>query len=127
MSRVPPMRAKKPLTSDRNAAMLGMLREARSIVYRNAESFNEAAAVLEYVGQMLRGLVLNGLNDYRNQICNLARRAPSSQADRVDVLFDTVRKARNDSVHSGDYIRHHATRLVELLLLLEEGLAMLAT
>src|SRR5262245_48403457 len=115
-----------PLAANRQSAMLGLLREARAIVHRNAESFSDAAAILEHVGQMLRGLVLNGLNDYRNAIGELARRAPPIQCDRVGFLFDTVRRARNDSVHSGAYIRHHATRLVELLLVLEESLAMSA-
>jgi CBS domain-containing protein len=104
--------------------MLAMLRSARAIVYRDSESFNEAAAVLEHVGQMLRGLVLNGLNDYKDAICNLGRQAPAVNSERVEFLFDTVRKARNDSVHTGDFIRHHSIRLVELLLMLEEGLAM---
>jgi CBS domain-containing protein len=114
---------KGSLTDDRRA-MLAMLRDARAIVYRDSESFNEAAAVLEHVGQMLRGVVLNGLNDYKDAICNLARQAPAIHSERVEYLFDTVRMARNDSVHSGDYIRHHSIRLVELLLMLEEGLAM---
>lgn len=111
------------LTDDRRA-MLAMLRDARATVYRDSESFNEAAAVLEHIGQMIRGVVLNGLNDYKGDICKLGRRAPAIHSERVEVLFDTVRKARNDSVHSGDYIRHHSIRLVELLLMLEEGLAM---
>lgn len=110
--------------SDDRKAMLAMLRDARATVYRDAESFNEAAAVLEHVGQMLRSAVLNGLNDYKEAICNLGRQAPAVNSDRVEILFDTVRKARNDSVHSGDFIRHHSIRLVELLLMLEEGLAM---
>jgi CBS domain-containing protein len=118
-----PKRRSGAFTDDRKA-MLAMLRDARAIVYRDSESFNEAAAVLEHVGQMLRGVVLNGLNDYKDAICNLGRIAPAINSDRVEFLFDTVRKARNDSVHSGDFIRHHSIRLVELLLMLEEGLAM---
>lgn len=113
-------------TRGHKAAMLSMLRNARAIVYRDAESFNEAAAVLEHAGQMLCGEVRTGLGRYKDEICDLARQAPPSQRDRVDHLFNTVRNARNDSVHSGGYIRHHATRLVELLLILEEGLSMSA-
>jgi hypothetical protein len=93
------------LPADRRA-MLSMLRDARATVYRDSESFDEAAAVLEHVGQMLRGVVLNGLNDYKKAICELARKAPAIHSERVEQLFDTVRRARNDSVHSGDYIRH---------------------
>jgi CBS domain-containing protein len=103
-----------------------MLRDARATVYRDAESFNESAAVLEHVGQMLCNVVQNGLNGYKGVICGLARNAPAIQSERVEFLFDTVRTARNDSVHSGDYIRHHAVRLVELFLVLEEGLSMSA-
>jgi CBS domain-containing protein len=117
-------RAKLGSLSEDRKAMLAMLRDARAIVYRDSESFNEAAAVLEHVGQMLRGVVLSGLNDYKEAISNLGRLAPAIHHERVEFLFDTVRKARNDSVHSGDYIRHHSIRLVELLLMLEEGLAM---
>jgi CBS domain-containing protein len=113
--------------SDDRKAILAMLRDARAVVYRDAESFNEAATVLEHVGQMLRSAVLNGLNDYKSAICDLARQAPEVNSARVEFFFDTVRKARNDSVHSGDYIRHHSTRLVELMLMLEEGLAMSGT
>jgi CBS domain-containing protein len=109
-----------------NSAMLGMLRDARAIVHRDAESFSEGATVLEHVGQMLIGDLKNGLHGYKDAIYSLARKAPSIQWQRVDSLFETVRQARNDSVHSGDFIRHHVIRLVELILLLEEGLSMSA-
>jgi len=80
----------RPPEACRKRAILDMLRDARATVYRDAESFNESAAVLEHVGQMLCNVVQNGLNG------------------------------------SGDYIRHHAVRLVELFLVLEEGLSMSA-
>lgn len=38
-------------------------------------------------------------------------------------MFRTVRDARNDSVHSGDFIRLHVLRLVELFLILEEAIS----
>jgi CBS domain-containing protein len=124
------MNSRKPrersTTEIRNAVMLGMLRDARAQVHRNAESFHEAAAILEHVGQMLEGVVKEGLGGYRTAICKLARRAPAIQSERIEALFHTVKNARNDSVHSGDFIRHHAARLVELLLVLEEGLSMSA-
>jgi CBS domain-containing protein len=114
------------LAARRRAAMLGMLRDARAIVYRKAEALDEAAAVLEHVGQMEIGAVRTGLDGYKHAIFKLTRKAPTIQCERVELLFDTVRKARNDSVHTGDFIRHHTTRLVELLLLVEEGLSMSA-
>lgn len=124
------MRSRNPRerssTEIRNAAILAMLRDARALVHRNAESFHEAATILEHVGQLLGDVVKNGLGGYETTICNLARRAPKIQCERIKALFKTVQNARNDSVHSGDYIRHHAARLVELLLVLEEGLSMSA-
>jgi CBS domain-containing protein len=104
--------------------ILQMLRDARSLVYRDAESFDEAASVLEHIGQILAGAVRNGLGMYEGEILSLAGQAPGTNARHLRELFDTVRRARNDSVHSGDYVRHHVLRLVELLLILEEALSM---
>lgn len=105
------------------AAILNMLRGARALVYRDAESFSEAASVLEHVGQMLAGEVRSGLGWYEREVLGLANNAPGTSERELSELFRTVREARNDSVHSGDFIRHHALRLVELLLVLEEALS----
>lgn len=109
---------------ERNAAMLQMLRDARAMAYRDAESFDQAAAVLEHVGQLIAGEIRNGLGNYESEILGLAGQAPCTNARHLRQLFHTVRRARNDSVHSGDFIRHHVLRLVELLLYLEEALSM---
>jgi predicted transcriptional regulator len=103
-----------------------MLRDARALVYCDAEAFGQAAAILEHIGQIRSGRVYDGLNGYQSVICKLGRQAPEIQSERIEQLFDTVRRARNDSVHSGAYIRHHSIRLVELLLILEEALVMAA-
>ncbi len=112
--------------SDQQRAMLAMLRNARALVHRDAESFLEAVTVLEHIGQMLTETVGNGLGSYREQLEQLASHAPPIQRTRYKQLFDTVRRARNDSVHTGAFIRHHTVRLVELLLVFEEALFMCA-
>ena len=105
-------------------AILNMLRDARAMTYRDAESFDQAVAVLEHIGQLLAGEVRIGLGAYEGVILGLARQAPHSDARYLRELFRTVRDARNDSVHTGDFIRHHVLRLMELFLILEEAVSM---
>lgn len=112
------------ITREQSTAILAMLRDVRAMVYRDAESFDQAATVLEHIGQILACEVRNGLRRYEREILSLAVLAPRTNSHRSRELFNTVRRARNDSVHAGDFIRHHALRLVELLLILEEALSM---
>lgn len=105
-------------------AILNMLRDARALAYRDSESFAEAVAVLEYIGQLLGGQVGNGLGAYEGVILGLAGEAPSTKARELRELFQVVKNARNDSVHTGAFIRHHTLKLVELLLILEESISM---
>jgi CBS domain-containing protein len=105
------------------SAILSMLREARSLVHKDAESFDQAAAALEHIGQLLSGEVGTGLGSYEGTILSLAGQAPRTDARHLRELFKTVREARNDSVHSGAFIRNHVLSLVELLLILEEAIS----
>jgi hypothetical protein len=105
------------------AAVLNELRDIRYSVYKDAESFDQGAAKLEYVGQILSGRLGVGLSAYEDEILTLAAQAPSSpDAKRLRELFRKVKEARNDSVHSGAFIRHHSLSLVSLSLLLEEAI-----
>lgn len=105
------------------AAILNELRDIRYSVYKDAESFDEGVAKLEYVGQILSGKLGVGLSSYEDEILGLAAQAPSSpDAKRLRELFRKVKDARNDSVHSGAFIRHHSLSLVSLSLLLEEAI-----
>lgn len=114
------------LKDDLRNPLLHILREARAMVYRDAESFDQATAKLELVGQLLCGKVLNGLGDYETEIIALASLAPNTEARHLRKLFGTIRTTRNDSVHTGAFIRHHGLKLVELLLYLEEAISMQA-
>jgi hypothetical protein len=105
------------------AAILNELRDIRYSVYKDAESFDQGAAKLEYVGQILSGRLGVGLSAYEDEILTLAAQAPSSpDAKRLRELFRKLKDARNDSVHSGAFIRHHSLSLVSLSLLLEEAI-----
>ena len=105
------------------AALLNKLRDIRYAVYKDGESFDEGVANLEYVGQILSGKLGVGLSAYEDEILGLAGQAASSQdAKRLRELFRKVKDARNDSVHSGAFIRHHSLSLVSLVLLLEEAI-----
>jgi predicted transcriptional regulator len=105
------------------SAILNMLRDARALVYRDAESFDQAAAMLEHIGQLLSGEVGVGLGSYEGTILGLAGQAPRTDSRHLRELFKTVKEARNDSVHSGAFIRHHVLSLVELILILEEAVS----
>ena len=105
------------------SAILNMLRDARALAYRDAESFDQAATVLEHVGQLLSGNLGVGLGSYEGTIVGLAGQAPRTDARHLRELFKTVKEARNDSVHSGAFIRHHVLSLVELILILEEAIS----
>lgn len=105
-------------------AILTMLRDARALAYRDSESFAEAVAVLEHVGQLLGGEIRSGLAEYEGLILGLAGQAPETNTRELRELFRTIKDARNDSVHTGAFIRHHTLRLVELLLILEESISM---
>ncbi len=110
------------MNADVASAILSMLREARSLVHRDAESFDQAAATLEHIGQLLQGEVGTGLGSYENVLLSLAGQAPRTNAQRLRELFKTVKEARNDCVHTGAFIRNHVLSLVELLLILEEAI-----
>jgi CBS domain-containing protein len=105
-------------------AILNMLRDARALAYRDSESFAEAVAVLEHAGQLIGGEVRSGLGEYGEAILNVAEQVPNANSRELHELFKTIKDARNDSVHTGAFIRHHTLRLVELLLVLEEAISM---
>lgn len=109
------------LSRDHCVDFLNRLRAARTLVLANAESFHEAAAVLEYIGQTMRGKIENGLGHYQAELIALAKTANGAVEEEVVRQFNVVREARNDAVHGGDYIRHLSSRLVDFLLLLEDA------
>jgi len=110
------------LSREKQIEILSKLREARYLVLRDAEAFHEAATTLEYVGQILTGTIRTGLARYKAEIVNLALQTKRHDEGEISRLFEVVREARNDAVHVGAFARHLNTRLIDLLLILEEAI-----
>ncbi len=111
----------KAPSPEQRVEFLTRLRSARALVLRDAESFHEAATVLEYIGQIMRGRIENGLGAYKEEIIALATSVNGVDERSVRRQFQVVREARNDAVHDGAYVRHLSSRLADLLVLLEEA------
>jgi CBS domain-containing protein len=113
------------LTNSQRVDFLGRIRAARALILRDSESFREASTVLEHIGQVVGGKIGSGLKDYQDAIVGLTNHAgePKEQ-EEIKRLFNVVREARNKAVHDGAYARHLNSRLIDLLLLLEEGIVM---
>jgi len=101
---------------------LARLRAARALVLSDGESFGEASTVLEHIGQVVGSKIGNGLKDYEIPIVTLAKDAEGIEEESVKRLFNVVREARNRSIHDGAYARHLTSRLMDLLLILEEAI-----
>lgn len=101
---------------------LTRLRDARALILRDSESFHEAAMTLERVGQVLSGKVRNGLGAYEPELLELAISLKDQESCEVARLFETVREARNMAVHEGAWARHLSSRLINLILILEQAL-----
>jgi hypothetical protein len=106
------------------AAVLNELRDIRYSVYKDAESFDEGVAKLEHIGQLLLGKVDIGFGKYQDEFFKLSTRAPAISSARIKELAYTVKETRNESVHSGAFIRHRVSSLVDFVLILEEAIAM---
>lgn len=100
---------------------LTLLRDARALVLRDAESFHEASTVLEHIGQILCGEVKDGLSHYKDSLIQLALEEGHVTKDQVSRLFKVILNSRNSAVHDGAWARHVSVKLIDLLLILEGG------
>ena len=110
------------ISRESKVELLTKLRTARYLVLRDAEAFHEAATCLEHIGQVVCGEIRNGLESYRKEILALAQQTKRHNDEDISRLFKVVREARNDAVHVGAHARHLNTRLIDLLLILEEAI-----
>lgn len=101
---------------------LARLRSARALVLRDSESFTEASTVLEHIGQVVGGKLGVGLKDHQAVLIGMVRDTDEASEESARRLFNVVREARNKAVHDGSYARHLNSRLVDLLLMLEEAI-----
>lgn len=106
------------------------LRAARYAALADAEGFSEICFAIEALGLRLLGLKAE-MGSYMAKISDLASdsvvlsdlwRSSPEYFTRFDALYETVRIARNDAMHTGVYARHTTSAAIELCIGLEEAL-----
>jgi hypothetical protein len=106
------------------------LREARLKAQADAEAFEEIVFVLERLGCYLME-EQGDLGKYKEFVIGLASRSPlfHSVPDAYrdlhipfPILYDRVRRARNEAMHGGAAARYATAHAVELALVLEDAL-----
>lgn len=106
------------------------LREARYAALADAEGFDAICFALEALGLRLHGEQA-AMGGYEENIAPLATRslvltavssAFPSRFKSFAALYSIVRRARNDSMHTGAYARHATQAAIELSIGLEEAL-----
>lgn len=106
------------------------LRDARYAALADAEGFDEICFALEALGLRLLGQQRD-LGKYEDRIGFYANRSRvlkdlsksrPSWFKTFEALYETVRNARNDSMHAGAYARHATAAAIELCIGLEEAL-----
>jgi hypothetical protein len=106
------------------------LKDARSIILRDAESYDSVVHVLERIGRLCTENG-EGLDRFKPAIINLANSSPLSMDVPAalphyhlsfDTLFELVRDARNAAVHEGALARHLTGHALEVALVLEDAL-----
>ena len=120
----------KDLLPDERIYLRDILRAARYAALADAEGFHEVCYAIESLGMRLHGSE-GTLYTYWTSVRGLAENSPvfgelpnlyPELFTRFDALYETLRRARNDAMHSGSYARHAATAAVELCIGLEESL-----
>lgn len=105
-------------------------RAARYCALADAEGFGEICFAIEALGLRLRREEAT-MGRYAEQIRPLAHASPLFSAlvtdfpvlfTRFDALYESVKKARNDAMHTGVYARHATNCAIELCIGLEEAL-----
>jgi len=106
------------------------LRAARAVALGNAEDFSEILFVIERFGVQVTNSVSN-MHAYSERIAQIASQSPlamghcvPTQGWQVDFrqLYELVKDARNDALHTGAYARHLTGCSIELALVLEDAL-----
>lgn len=106
------------------------LRAGRYAALADAEGFLTICFALEALGLRLLGKK-KALKEYGQKLAELARdsvvleeltKTEPARFTSFEALFDLVRTARNDAMHSGVYARHATAAAIELCIGLEESL-----
>lgn len=104
------------------------LRQARYAALADSEGFLDICFAIEELGVRLTGKQ-SAMSDYEGKIGRLvpAKKRKSQQTLALDfsafsALYQIVRTARNDAMHTGSYARHITGKAIELCLLLEDSI-----
>jgi CBS domain-containing protein len=116
------------LTQDERRYYRDQLRSARYEALADSEGFLSICFVLEDLGIRLLG-IQKSIGGYQQVITHLVpKKSRRIAADLqhlfspFSILYETVRNARNDAMHTGSYARHVTARAIELCILLEDCL-----
>jgi CBS domain-containing protein len=106
------------------------LRKAIAIAQHDAEGFQEILFTIEKLGVTVTGKI-STLGTYQKALSQFVDEASPREAVAIKLkqwhlpfneLFDIVRDARNDALHSGTVARHLTKNVIRLALILEEAL-----
>jgi CBS domain-containing protein len=120
----------KNLEADERVFYRDQLRSARYAALADAEGFHEVCYALETLGLRLYGRKadlgsykpkLNKLSQESEVLAELTQIYPSTFT-AFDALFELVRTARNDVMHTGVYARHATAAAIELCIGLEAAI-----
>lgn len=120
----------KDLDSEERIHLRDRLRAARYSALADAEGFHDVCYAIESLGMRLSGCE-GTLHSYWPAVRKLANYSPVFESlptlypelfTRFDALYETLRRARNDAMHTGAYARHAAVAAIELCIGLEESL-----
>jgi CBS domain-containing protein len=118
------------LTWDERLYYRDRFRAARYSALADAEGFGEICFVLEALGLRLKGKEA-AMGYYFRHIRPVALQSTvfsyiseefPALFTRFESLYETVRNARNDAMHTGVYARHATTAAIELCIGMEEAL-----
>lgn len=119
-----------PLTPAERRHYRDEFRAARYAALADSESFSEICFALEAFGIRLLG-ELGDIGAYKERISEVAQRSPvfdglsqkpGAQFKSFKALYEIVKNARNDAMHTGAYARHATEAAIELCIGLEEAL-----
>lgn len=120
----------KKLAADERVFYRDQLRAARYAALADSEGFHAVCYALESLGLRFHGTKAH-LGSYKRSLkqlsqesevfAELVERFPGSFT-AFDALFDLVRTARNDAMHTGVYARHATAAAIELCIGLEAAI-----
>lgn len=97
------------------------LREARYGALADAEGFQQMCFAFEALGARLRN-DSGTLEKYQRFLSQLVQQSTPVGHQDFDILYEALKQARNDAMHTGAYARHAAESAVRLSLLVEEAI-----